>query len=160
MPAVDASSRESEKEDVTFGRVTAPKARSVERSYHQAARQAVSMSIAPYGYSLTVWTSGALLTHSRGFPGTVDALLFMLGAVGAFALVGVASFGRLNARVRVEAQRPALWAGFHVISVGVAIGAVTLIVDFVENRGAWPLGGFAATTSYLVVLAGELVVAS
>jgi hypothetical protein len=51
------------------------------------------MSIAPYGYTLTVWTSGAVLTHARGIPTTVDALLFMVGAVVGFALVGVASFG-------------------------------------------------------------------
>jgi hypothetical protein len=46
------------------------------------------MSVAPYGYTLTVWTSGAVLTHARGIPSTADALLFMLGAVLGFALVG------------------------------------------------------------------------
>jgi hypothetical protein len=70
------------------------------------------MSIAPYGYTLTVWTSGAVLTHARGIPTTVDALLFMLGAVFGFALVGGAAFGRLSARA-VEAPQPALWAGFQ-----------------------------------------------
>jgi hypothetical protein len=75
----------------------------------EAVRQAVSMSVARYGYTLTVWTSGAVLTHSRGIPSTVNALLFMLGAVGGFALVGVVSFGRLTARVRVEAPEPSLW---------------------------------------------------
>jgi hypothetical protein len=129
-------------------------------SYRHAARQAVSRSIAPYGHTLTVWTSGAVLTHARGIPTTVDALLFMLGAVVGFALVGVLSFSGLNARARVEAPQPALWAGFHVLSIGVAIGLVTLIAHLFEDRGAWPLGGFAATTSYLVVLAAQLAVAS
>lgn len=118
------------------------------------------MSIAPYGYTLTVWTSGAVLTHARGIPTTIDALLFMLGAVVGFALVGVLSFSGLNARARVEAAQPALWAGFHLLSIGAAIGLVTLIVHLFEDRGAWPLGGFAATTSYLVVLAAQLAVAS
>lgn len=118
------------------------------------------MSIAPYGYTLTIWTSGAVLTHARGIPTTVDALLFMLGAVVGFALVGAASFGRLTARVRVEAREPALWAGFHVFSIGVAIGIATLIAHLLENRAAWPLGGFAATTIYLVVLAAQLALAT
>lgn len=117
------------------------------------------MSVAPYGYTLSIWTSGAVLTHARGIPTTADALLFMLGAVVGFAIVRVASFGRLTTRVRVEAQHPALWAGLHVFSVGCAIGTATLIAHLVEDRGAWPLGGFAATTSYLLVLAAQLALA-
>jgi hypothetical protein len=128
-------------------------------SYRQAARQAISLSIGPYGYTLTVWTSGGVLTHARGIPSTGDALLFMLGAVAGFALVGVASFGSPTARVHAETNPPTLWAGFHVLSIGLAIGAATLIAHFVENRGAWPLGGFAATTGYLVVLAAQLALA-
>jgi uncharacterized YccA/Bax inhibitor family protein len=130
------------------------------RSYRQAARQAVSLSIAPYGYTLTVWTSGAVLSHARGIPSTGNALLFMLGAVAGFALVGVASFGRLTTRVRVETQPPAVWAGFHVLSIGGAIGAATLIAHLLDQSGAWPLGGFAATTSYLLVLAAQLALAT
>ena len=129
-------------------------------SYRRAARQAVSLSIAPYGYTLTVWTSGAVLTHARGIPTTVDALLFMAGAVAGFALVGLASLGRLTARAHVEEQQPALWAGFHVLSIGAAIGTATLIAHLLESRGAWPLGGFAATTSYLVLLAAQLALAT
>jgi len=118
------------------------------------------MSIGPYGYTLTVWTSGAVLTHARGIPSTVDALLFMLGAVVGFALVGAASFGGLTVRVRMEAQQPALWAGFHALSIGAAIGIATLIAHLLHDRGAWPLGGLAATMSYLVLFAAQLAFAS
>jgi uncharacterized YccA/Bax inhibitor family protein len=130
------------------------------RSYRKAARQTIGMSIAPYGYTLTVWTSGAVLTHARGIPTTVDALLFMLGAVGGFALVGIAAFGTHRAHVRVEPQQPQLWAGFHVLSVGASIGAGALIAHLVQNSGAWPLGGFVATTIYLVVLTAQLALAA
>jgi hypothetical protein len=118
------------------------------------------MSVAPYGYTLTIWTSGAVLTHARGIPTTGDALLFMLGAVVGFALVGVASFGKLGARVDVEVQQPKLWAGFHVLSIGAAIGTATLIAHLLEDRAAWPFGGFAVTTSYLVLLAAQLALAT
>jgi hypothetical protein len=118
------------------------------------------MSIAPYGYTLTIWTSGAVLTHARGIPTTVDALQFMLGGVGGFALVGIAAFGTHTARVQVEPQQPQLWAGFHVLSVGAAIGAATLIAHLVHDSGAWALGGFVATTIYLVVLTAQLALAA
>ena len=129
-------------------------------SYRRAARQAVGMSIAPYGYTLTIWTSGGVLTHAGGIPNTVDVLLFMLGAVAGFALVGVAAYGGLGARIEVEQRPPALWAGFHVLSIAAAIGSATLVAHFVEDRAAWPLGGFAVTTVYLLVLAAQLAVAT
>ena len=129
-------------------------------SYRHAARQAVGLSVAPYGYTLTIWTSGAVLTHARGVPTTVDALLFMAGAVVGFALVGVATLGSLRARVGVEAQHRALWAGFHLPSIAAAIGTTSLIAHLLEDRGAWPLGGFAVTTIYLVMLAAQLAFAS
>lgn len=118
------------------------------------------MSVAPYGYTLSIWTSGAVLTHARGIPTTADALLFMLGAVFAFALLGFASFGRLGARIDLEVQQPQLWAGFHILSIGAAIGAATLIAHLLDDPAAWPLGGFAATTSYLVLLAAQLALAT
>jgi hypothetical protein len=37
---------------------------------------------------------------------------------------------------------------------------VTLIGQLLADRGVWPLGGFAATTSYLLVLAAPLPVAA
>jgi hypothetical protein len=61
---------------------------------------------------------------------------------------------------RVDSQPPALWAGLHVLSIGLSIGAATLIAHLFENSGAWPLVGFAATTIYLVVLAAQLALAS
>jgi hypothetical protein len=70
------------------------------------------------------------------------------------------AFGGLATRVHVEEQQSALWAGFHVLSIGVAIGPATLIAHLLEDRGAWPLGGFAATTSYLVMLAAQLAAAA
>ena len=130
------------------------------RSFRLAARQVVSMSIAPYGYTLTIWTSGAVLTHARGVPSTVDAFLFMLGAVTGFALLGVISFGHLLARVRVDPVQPALWGGLHLLPIATAIGAATLIAHQLENIAAWPVGGFAATVIYLVLLAAQLAVAS
>ena len=35
----------------------------------------------PYGYTVTVWTSGMMLTRERGLPSVGEVFLFMFGAV-------------------------------------------------------------------------------
>jgi hypothetical protein len=123
--------------------------------YRDAARTAVASSVAPYGYTLTVWTSGAVLTHARGVPTTVDALLFMGGAVTGFASVGLAVFGGFRARLAGD-SRPTLWTGIHALSIALAIGAAALAAHLVQDAGAWPLTGFAVTVIYLCALAFQL----
>jgi uncharacterized YccA/Bax inhibitor family protein len=118
------------------------------------------MTIAPYGYTLSVWTSGAVLTHAEGVPSSVDALLFMLGAVAGFATVVFIAFGDLRERVATETSRPRLWSGLHVLSISAAIAAVTVIPHLLEGVAVWPLGGFVATAVYLVVLAAQVTVAN
>lgn len=127
-------------------------------SYRWATRQAVSMSLGPYGYTVTIWTSGGVLIHTRGAPSSIDALLFMVGAVAGYASVGIASFGTPRARA-LTVQPPAIWAGFHWVGIGMAIGASTLVAHFVHSTAAWPLGGFAVTAIYLCALAAQLALA-
>jgi len=117
------------------------------------------MSLGPYGYTVTIWTSGGVLIHARGAPNAIDALLFMLGAVAGFASVGIASFGSLRARVIVDPPPPAIWAGFHVVGIGLAIGAAALDAHLIESRAAWPVGGFAVTMIYLLALAAQVLFA-
>ena len=117
------------------------------------------MSLGPYGYTVTIWTSGGVLIHARGAPNAIDALLFMLGAVAGFASVATASFGSLRARV-VDPRQPAIWAGFHVVGIALAIGAAALTVHLFDSTAAWPVGGFAVTAIYLLALAAQLALAA
>jgi hypothetical protein len=71
-------------------------------AYRPALRAAVAASAAPYGYTLTIWTSGAVLSHTRGIPSAVEALLFLVGAVAAFALVGGLAVGGRPQRLAPE----------------------------------------------------------
>ncbi len=43
----------------------------------------------------------------------------------------------------------------HVFSVGFAIGISALVARYVEDFVAWPLTGFLATTTYLLLVGGE-----
>ena len=47
--------------------------------YRKNMRAAVGSSAGPYGYTLATWTTGAVLTNTRGIPDTLAALAFMVG---------------------------------------------------------------------------------
>lgn len=102
-------------------------ARFVGSDYREHLRTAVGSSAAPYDYTLATWTTGAVLTHAYGLPTTIEALLFMLGAVLALALVGAAAFGGMGTRFAHAPREAALWGSFHFLSVGSAIGAAALV---------------------------------
>jgi membrane protein implicated in regulation of membrane protease activity len=130
-------------------------ARFVGRDYREHLRTAVGSSAAPYGYTLATWTTGAALSHAYGVPTTIDALLFMLGAVLAFALVGAVAFGGVGTRFANAPREAALWGSFHFLSVGGAIGAATVVSYLVAGGVGWVLGPFASTTTYLLVLGAQ-----
>ena len=109
-------------------------------------------SAAPYGYTLATWTTGAVLTHAYGIPTAVDALLFMSGAVLAFAAVGAAAFGGLNAHFAHSPRQAALWGSFHFLSVGGAIGAAALVTYLLAGPAGWLLAPFASTVGYLLIV--------
>src|SRR4051812_27449615 len=113
--------------------------------YRAHLQAAVATSAAPYGYTLTIWTSGAVTTHAQGIPTALEALLFLAGAVAGFALVGAGAHGSA-ARVLRTPEEPTvrLWGGFHLPSVGLALAGSSLLVALVHGVLAWPLVGFSA----------------
>jgi hypothetical protein len=127
--------------------------------YRSALRATVAASAAPYGYTLTIWTSGAVLSHARGIPSTASALLFLVGAVSAYALVGGLAFGGFSEQLIPQPGRSVVWGGLHLFSVGLAIAAASVVAHFVHGRAAWPLGGFLSTALYLLASASQLAVA-
>lgn len=104
--------------------------------YGRNLRTAVGASAAPYGYTLTIWTTGAVLVHNRGLPDTQAALSFMVGAVMAFGLVGSVAFGGITRRFREQPRRSALWGNFHFFSVGAAIGTAAIVARLADNAFA------------------------
>lgn len=127
----------------------------IRRNYGRSLRGAVAASGAPYGYTVTIWTSGALLIGARGLPDLLDALMFMAGAVAGYALVGGIAFGGLGMRSEGPPPRLAWWGNLHFLSIGFAITASYLASHGIHNLFAWPATGFVATTVYLLVLGVE-----
>lgn len=109
-----------------------------------------SSSAAPYGYTISVWSSGAVLIHFRGAPNVGDVLLFAAGALAGFTMIGLFAHRRLGTIEEMATGRERVLAGIlHWFAVGAAVGAVALIAQ-IPSWVAWPLAMFAATTLYLV----------
>jgi hypothetical protein len=126
--------------------------------YASALATVLRGSAVPYGYTLTVWTSGMTLTRQRGIPSVGEVFLFAAGAVAAFAVLGI--IVRLLRGVSFEPPRGALrrTGMVHFLAVGAALGAVTLVA-LIHSGVAWPLGAFVATGTYLALATLELTLA-
>lgn len=131
----------------------------IQGRYGRSLRSAVGSSAAPYGFTLAVWTTGAVIINARGAPSTINALEFAAGAVLAFALVGLLAFGDLTGNSGEEQSKTALWGNFHFVSVGLAIGAAVLVTSLLDTDLVWLLASFASTACYLLALGAEFTVA-
>ena len=123
--------------------------------YRKNLRAVVGSAAAPYGYTLSIWAAGAAIVSVHGIPRTLAALTFVGGAVLGFAFVGALAYGGIPGQLDQERGHALLWGSLHFVSVGLAIGAVTLAAYLVEGFLVWPLGGFLVTSIYLLVVGAE-----
>lgn len=123
-------------------------------------RSSIAVSTAPYGYTLTVWASGAVGIELLGKPKLDDALLFMAGAVLAFLLLEAYAYGSIALRV-LSGPPPTvtIWGSAHWLSAGIAIFAVWAAAHLVHGPGGWLLVGWLATSVYLLLNAVGVTVA-
>jgi hypothetical protein len=112
-------------------------------------------SALPYGYTLTVWTSGMVLAHERGLPSVGQVFLFMVGAFAGFALLGL--IVRVTGSVAFEPSYGVLrrTGMIQLLAVSGALGGATLVA-LVHSGIAWPVGAFVATAAYLALATFEL----
>jgi hypothetical protein len=110
----------------------------------------VAASATPYGYTLTIWSSGAVLLDAHGKPTVGDIFLFVAGAVVGFAILGVVAHGAIAPRSSIDRGRDRVIAGaLDWAAVGAAVGTAALLAEL-HGWFAWPLGSAAATIVYLV----------
>lgn len=116
-----------------------------------ALRSVVAASAAPYGYTISIWGSGALLLSHHGVPDTTDVAAFIAGAIIAFGTLALIA-GRAGAGA-VEpahhAEDRILAGTLHWLATGAATTAAALI-SALHTPIAWPLTSFAATSVYIV----------
>ena len=120
--------------------------------YRSGLRSVVGASATAYGYTLTVGPTSMLLTSAYGPPGPFEVLLFCSGTIVDFSLVGALAFGRVREHLENPPRRIYLWGSFHFFSVGLALTAAYLGGAHTPDALGWPVGAFAATSTYLMVV--------
>lgn len=109
----------------------------------------LSASAIPFGYTIAIWSSGALLIRSHGDPTVGDVFLFLAGALFGFTVLGLLGRGVMATAEPINHSEARVLAGvLDWIAVGTGVGAAALIAE-IHGWLAWPLVSFAATCIYL-----------
>jgi hypothetical protein len=120
----------------------------------------VAASAAPYGYTISIWSAGAVLMRVHGLPSVGAVFAFVGGVVIGFGLMGALARGALTRMECLDHPGDRVLAGsMNWFAVGAAVGAVALIAEL-DSVAAWPLGAFAATTIYLLCASAQLAFTS
>ena len=119
-----------------------PLFRAIETSVHGAGL--------PYGYAITVWSTGAMLIgeHGTASPGLV--FLFVGGAAAAYGTLKALTWNtRREADTPISKSPHPIRAGFiHVCAIALAVAAA-LAAAQVPGDVSWLLAPFASTFLYL-----------
>ncbi len=126
--------------------------------YLPALATVVRRTAIPYGYTITIWTAGAVLEHGHRKPNVGQAYLFLLGAVAGFAAVALIAVRSTPQELQGESADLIRTGAINALALGSALGATALVAT-IPGVAAWPLGSFAATTVYLLVASVELALA-
>ncbi len=128
--------------------------------FRSSLRACVTAAAVPYGYTITIWSTGALSMGLLGTPHLVAVLLFIAGAaLGYLALARVAS-GQIAAGALHQGAGATVPANVHLLSAGTAVIAVWGI-DHALQRDlvGWAIAGFLATSLYLTLAALQITIA-
>jgi hypothetical protein len=91
----------------------------------------------------------------------LQAVLLLVGAVLGFGTVGAFAFGGINHVMTAKAVgQVRVWAGMHLLPVGLSIAVVTALTRFLHGNLMWALVGFAATAIYLSMVGAQFWLAT
>jgi hypothetical protein len=122
-------------------------------TFGRALTEVVSKAGIPYGYTLTVWSTGALCAGRFGLPSAGEVFLFVVG--GTVAYGGLALLVSRGGVVRAVRPPAALWENvFAVPAIGAAYGLDQLVSSAGANFFLSPL------VATLVYLAGVAILVS
>ena len=116
-----------------------------------------------YGYTLSIWGSGALLIHTFGVPGVDRVMAYVAGALAGFGVLTVVAFQGLSSEAMVKESPSSVVAStIHIIATGGTLEVVHLVIGFTGGQQGSVVFfaiGFLATAAYnLLLLLEELAV--
>lgn len=112
----------------------------------------------PYGYTATVWATGAAVADRLDPPALSDALAYVTGAWLAFVIVRVLVIGREEVAEQPGTRRTVRLGALQILPVatgvlaGVGVGAALGL----SGPLAWGMGGCVATFAFLAVASLDL----
>jgi hypothetical protein len=126
-------------------------------AFGHALEAVVAASAAPYGYTISIWSSGAIVMHAHGAPDALCVVLFALGAIVGFAALGLAStaIAACNAAVLDGGSERVAAGMLNLLAVGAALGSAVVLAR-TPGRLAWLLTSLAATALYLLGASAQL----
>jgi hypothetical protein len=135
-------------------RATGPFAR---QAYRAGLRSAVDTAALPYGYTVSMWSSGQVLIHFHGTPSLGLVALFAGGALVGFAFLRTAIAGRdaQPARQLTGGPRWARGGGIQALAVAVTLATVAVAGSLLTPALSWAAGGLATVVCYLGVTSLE-----
>ena len=126
------------------------------QAFNRGLGAVASGSAVPYGYTVTLWSSGAVLSHVHGPPDLVRVALFMVSAIAGYNLfgglarrLGAYAGDEVGGDVRVVAGM------LNWLAVAGAVAAAW-VSSQLSSAAAWAAGPGAATVVYLTLSALQL----
>ena len=126
-------------------------------NWAEAVRAVTHALAVPYGYTLTLWASGALAVARYGSPRPLEVMLFIGGATLGFLAFDAVSIASISKAASFSVVLPA------AISLNLlAVVPASLVVVLVRRVRPRALGffvvGFAGSAAYLATVVALLVV--
>jgi hypothetical protein len=106
----------------------------------------------PYGYTLTIWSSGAMLLHRHGLPSPGDVFLFIGGSGAAVLTLTVVARRRRLVPMPADTSRLQLTGALQVLSIVAAVGVAGLAASM-PGAAAWAAASFTATGTFVLATA-------
>ena len=116
-----------------------------------------SGSAVPYGYTVTLWSSGAVLSHVHGPPDMARIVLFMVSAIAGYNLFGGVA-RRMRAADDIGGHVKVIAGMLNWLAVAGAVAAAWACAQL-PSAAAWAAGPGTATVVYLALAVLQLAAA-
>jgi hypothetical protein len=111
----------------------------------------------PYGYTVSLWSAGALTVTRLGSPSALDVLLFAVGAVTAF--VALAGVGRPHLDAEVPMRVPSVVV-LNLFPILAALVVMVVPSGSMPRSLGYLANSFLATATYILGVAGLVRITS
>lgn len=123
-------------------------------------RTSLANNVTAYGFSVMITASFGVIAAQVGSPTVGEVFLFIAGAVSGVAAVdAIASKGFRNRMAGDPSDIVALGGAFGFFSVGLGVGAATLVATILSGALAWAIGALVAPVVYVLLAGLEMGIA-